>query len=37
MLSPQKFYEPSEVGAEAVVAKRMEHLRALKARIQAEG
>jgi putative ATPase len=34
MLEPRKFYQPCDAGAEAAAAKRMEQLRALKARIQ---
>jgi putative ATPase len=34
MLEPRKFYQPGDAGAEAAAAKRMEQLRALKARIQ---
>ena len=36
MLNPQQFYKPGEAGAEATTAKRMEQLRALKARIQSK-
>ena len=36
MLKPQQFYQAGDSGAEVATAKRMEHLRALKARIQSK-
>ena len=36
MLEPREFYQPGDAGAEAATAKRMEQLRALKARIQSQ-
>ncbi len=37
MLAPMRFFEPGESGAEAAMAKRLEHWRRLKAELQAEG
>ncbi|NCG08444.1 MAG: replication-associated recombination protein A, partial [Verrucomicrobia bacterium] len=36
MLKPQQFYQAGDSGAEVATAKRMGHLRALKARIQSK-
>ena len=33
---PRQFYQPGEAGAEAAAAARLAHIRAIKARIQAE-
>ena len=36
MLAPERFYEPSQAGAEAATAERLEKIRQIKARIQCE-